>query len=319
MPAISVLLPVRNALPYLHSSLASLWRQTFDDFEVIAVNDGSTDGSAEALERARAREPRLIVFHTPAQSLPAALNKALEHARAPLVARHDADDVSHRRRLELQWELLRSEPRVAVVGSRVRLFSAQTVGMGMRRWAAWHNALLTHEAMASEILIDSTLVHATAMIRRPWLDRVGGWADRRWAEDVDLWVRLLEAGARFAKLKNTLYGWRQHPGSATRRDPRYQRDRLLELKCDVLARGFLSRATSVTLVGVGTSLRAWQRLLGRSWRVRIIDAARPSTSLWDSLCPPIILIFGAEAARRRWRAALTGSGMIESEAFIFVA
>ena len=66
----------------------------------------------------------------------------------------------------------------------------------MRRWAKWHNALLTHEAMASEVLIDSPLAHGTAMIRREWLERVGGWHERGWPEDLDLWVRLVRAGAR---------------------------------------------------------------------------------------------------------------------------
>src|SRR5437773_3802703 len=107
VPALSVLLPVRDAAPYLTASLASLWRQTHADFEVVAVNDGSTDGSGEALERAAAREPRLRVIHTPARGLPLALNEAWQHARSPLLARHDADDVSHRTRFALQLDTLR--------------------------------------------------------------------------------------------------------------------------------------------------------------------------------------------------------------------
>src|SRR5512134_3503561 len=102
MPAISVLLPVRDAMPWIRASLASLWRQTARDFEVIAVDDGSTDGSGEWLERAAATEPRLRVLRAPARGLPAALNTALRHARGALVVRHDADDLSHRSRLALQ-------------------------------------------------------------------------------------------------------------------------------------------------------------------------------------------------------------------------
>src|SRR5689334_24261365 len=95
MPALSVLLPVRDAGPYLTASLASLWRQSFRDFEVVAVDDGSRDGSGERLERAARREPRLRVIRQDARGLPAALNRALAAARAPLLARHDADDLSH--------------------------------------------------------------------------------------------------------------------------------------------------------------------------------------------------------------------------------
>src|SRR5262245_36477149 len=117
MPELSVLLPVRNAGSYLRPALASLWRQTLRDFEVIAVNDGSTDGSGEALERAAEAEPRLHVVHTPAQGLPAALNEARRRARSPLLARHDADDLSHRTRFALQVEAVHRDPTVAVVGS----------------------------------------------------------------------------------------------------------------------------------------------------------------------------------------------------------
>src|SRR5262249_56702244 len=90
---------------------------------------------------------------------------------------------------------------------------------GMRRWARWHNALSTHEAMAREALIDSPLAHGTAMIRRTWLARVGGWRDRGWPEDPDLWLRMLARGARLEKRDAPLYAWRQHSQSATRRDP----------------------------------------------------------------------------------------------------
>ena len=91
MLEVSVLVPVRDAMPWLRSSFASLWRQSLRAFEVEAVDDGSRDGSGEWLEREAARERRLRVVRTPARGLPAALNSALALARAPLVARHDAD------------------------------------------------------------------------------------------------------------------------------------------------------------------------------------------------------------------------------------
>src|SRR6185503_19685560 len=144
MPAISILLPVRDAAPWLAASLASLWRQSFRDFEVVAVNDGSRDASGAMLERAARREPRLRVVHTAACGLPLALTTALAASRGALIARHDADDLSHRDRLALQRDHLARHPRVSVVGCRVRLLPA--AGAGMQRWARWHSGLLTHDA-----------------------------------------------------------------------------------------------------------------------------------------------------------------------------
>src|SRR5437773_4929428 len=86
MPRVSVLLPVRDAAPWLASALASLARQTLADHEVIAIDDGSVDGSGEILERAARADPRIVVRHTPARGLPTALRLGLSLARAPWVA-----------------------------------------------------------------------------------------------------------------------------------------------------------------------------------------------------------------------------------------
>lgn len=319
MPALSVLLPVRNARPYLDASLRSLWRQTFTDFEVVAVDDGSTDGSGDALERIAAREPRLVVMRGPARGLPQALNTAWARAGGTWIARHDADDVSHRRRFALQIETLRRHPDVAVVGARLRMFPASEVGVGMHRWQAWHNALLTHELMRAERHIDSPLAHGTAMLRAEWLARVGGWRERGWPEDLDLWMRLFEAGARFHKRPETLYGWRQHRRSATRRDPRYRRERFIALTLDALERGLLRGHDALTLVGVGDSLARCVPVFAARRHVRVVEAGAPAARLRASLVPPVVLVFGSYPARRRWRHVLHEWDMHDDAQFVFIA
>jgi len=317
-PALSVLLPVRDAAPWLAASLRSLERQTFRDFEVIAVDDGSTDASPELLARAAWDDPRVRVFRTARRGLPETLARALREARAPLIARQDADDVSHRERFARQLAFLHAHRGVAAVGCRLRLFPAAATGAGMRRWVRWHNALLTHEHMAREALIDSPLAHGTAMLRRAPLERAGGWIERGWPEDVDLWLRLLASGARLAKLPHVLYGWRQHPSSATRRDPRYAPERYAALRLETLARTFLARRSGVTLIGVGASLAGWRRRLdARGIAVAALEAARPTTAILAGP-PPFVLVFSAPPARARWRDALLARGRVELDDFVFV-
>lgn len=319
MPALSVLLPVRNAGPWLDASLRSLARQTFRDFEIVAVDDGSADDSLERLTAFAARDPRLRVIAGPARGLPAALALAHHHARAPLLARQDADDVSHRERFARQLDELRARPDADVVGTRLRLFPAAAVGAGMRRWAAWHNRLLTHADMAREALIDSPLAHGTALLRREAVERAGGWVERGVPEDVDLWLRMLRSGARFTKLPEVLYGWRQHPGSATRRDPRYGPGPSAALRCEHLRGTLLRDARRATLIGVGASLAGWaRRLEAAGVAAETVERARPVPGAAVP-APPVVLVFGAAPARRRWREHLERLGMQESAEFMFVA
>jgi glycosyltransferase involved in cell wall biosynthesis len=317
-PRVSVLLPVRDAAPWLASALASLARQTLADHEVIVIDDGSSDGSGDILERAARRDPRLVVHHTSARGLPAALGLALSLARAPWVARQDADDLSHRTRLSRQLEWLEANPGVDVLGARLRLFPAHAVGAGMRRWAAWHNALLTHESMRRELLIDSPLAHGTMVARRAVLEAAGGWHERGWAEDLDLWMRLFTHGARFAKLPAVLYGWRQHRTSATRTDPRYSRERFMSLKSAALDSGLLRGGLKATLVGVGSSLSRWYETLGPRVERRV-EIPGPHAHVVSTLRPPLVLAVMAPVARERWRAVLGDRGLRELSDFVFVA
>jgi glycosyltransferase involved in cell wall biosynthesis len=319
LASLTVLMPVRDAGPYLIESLASLWRQTFRDFEVVAIDDGSTDGSGEALERARRRQRRLRVLRQPPEGLPAALNAGLALAGGDLVARQDADDRSHPERFALQLRWLRQRPEHSVVGCRVGLLPRGYRGRGMRRWVEWHNRLSSHEAMARESLVDSPLAHGTALIRRSALTACGGWHDRGWPEDLDLWLRLLAAGARFGKVPRVLYSWRQHEASATRRDPRYRQEAFDALRMEALGLGLLRDRARLTLIGVGASLQRWHDRLSRAaYHPTVRSIGRPPSQRFD-LEPPALLVFGAPAARARWRASLKDRAWREGADFAFVA
>ncbi|RMH15316.1 MAG: glycosyltransferase [Acidobacteria bacterium] len=262
-PAVSVLLPVRDAGRHLEACLESLARQSFDDFEVVAVDDGSRDGSAAVLDRWAARDRRFAVLHRPPAGLIAALNAGLERCRAPLVARMDADDVAAPRRLELQVRAFAEEPRLDVVSCLVRHVPWQHVGEGFRVYERWLNGLLSHRDILRERFIESPIAHPSAMVRRQRLLEVGGYRDRGWPEDYDLWLRLAARGARFAKVPQVLHFWREHAGRLTRVDRRYAVERFLECKAHHLLRGPLRRAPRVIVWGAGQTGRRLSKHLLR--------------------------------------------------------
>jgi glycosyltransferase involved in cell wall biosynthesis len=260
-PSVSVLLPVRDALPTLETCLWSLQRQTLEQFEVVAVDDGSIDGSGELLDGWAANDRRIRVFHQAADGLVAALNLGLARCSAPLVARMDADDVSHPRRLSLQVAYLAQHPNVGVVSCLVQHFPRRGVGHGFRIYEAWLNSLRNHEQMARERFIESPLAHPSAMVRRQVLLRAGGYHDMGWPEDYDLWLRLFDAGVRFAKVERPMFFWREHDRRLTRRDPRYAPVAFLRCKAHYLARGPLAAADRVVVWGAGPTGRALSRWL----------------------------------------------------------
>jgi glycosyltransferase involved in cell wall biosynthesis len=260
-PTVSVLLPVRDAGPFLEDCIASLNRQTFADYEVVAVDDGSVDGSGDALDAWASRDPRVRVHHQPASGLVAALNTGLALCRAPLLARMDADDICHPRRLELQVRELENHPGLGVVSSLVRHFRWHGVGEGFRIYEVWLNSLTTFEDIVRERFVESPVAHPSAVVRRELLD---GYQDFGGPEDYDLWLRLLERGVRMRKIERYLYFWREHGNRLTRVDGRYSVENFLRCKSRYLQSGPLADAGAVIVWGAGqTGRRLSKHLLRR--------------------------------------------------------
>ena len=328
-PRVSVLLPVRDAEPFLGQCLDSLAAQTLPDFEVVAVDDGSRDASGALLAAAARRDPRLRVLTRPREGLVPALNRGLESCRAPYVARLDADDLAARRRLELQAAALDADPGLGVVSCRVRHFPSKEVGLGFRIYEGWLNGLLSHEQILRERFIESPLPHPSVMARRAVLQGAGGYRDRGWPEDYDLWLRLAAAGTRFAKLPRCLVGWRAHPGRLTHTDRRYAVERFLACKAHHLARGPLAGRRTVVWGAGQTGRRLAKHLeregagpeafvdidprkIGGSLRRRPVVAVDALPGLLAAPERPIVVTaVSSRGARRLIRARLAGWGLVE--------
>jgi glycosyltransferase involved in cell wall biosynthesis len=264
---VSVLLPVKDAAPTLPACIASLRAQTLVDHEVVAVDDGSTDGSAGILQAAAAADPRWRVLHQPPSGLVPALERARAAAGAPLLARMDADDVCRPERLARQVERLGREPGLGVCATAVELFGGAD-NEGMRGYVEWSNALLTHDEIVGEMLVESPLVHPSVVLRASLLQELGGYRDHAFPEDYDLWLRAQAAGARFAKLPEPLLRWRDSARRLTRTDPRYGPDRFRALKVEALERGPLRPGRPVVVWGAGPLGKRFARdLLARGHRV----------------------------------------------------
>ncbi len=261
MPRVSVLLPARNAAGTLLPALRSILRQTLRDLELVAVDDGSTDGTPAILAEAAAADGRVRVIRGPGQGIVAALEAGRAVCSGAYVARMDADDVAHPLRLAEQIARLDEDASLDGLGCNVSMFPAQQVGEGMRRYVGWINSLHDADDVARERFVESPLVHPAVVLRARALEAVGGYVERGWPEDYDLWLTLLGSGARLANLPAVRLFWRDHGKRLTRTDPRYGKAQHLALKARHLAAGPLAERRSCAIWGAGKTGRALARAL----------------------------------------------------------
>ncbi len=345
--AVSVLMPVRDARPTLAAALDSLLAQTLTEIEILAVDDGSRDGSAELLTRYGARDRRLRVLRCERPGLVAALNHGLAHAQADLVARMDADDLACPERLRLQVARLRADAGTDILGCRIELFddgsgwergadsrATRPMNAGMRRYVDWLNSTLDHGAILADLFVESPLAHPSVTMRAATLRSLGGYRPFDGPEDYDLWLRAARAGARFAKLPECLLRWRDGPRRLTRQDPRYAAERFQALKLEALERGLLASRRAVALWGGGPIAKAWRRALAaRGHRVRaFVDvnprrigqcvAGIPVVSAEQAARLPDLLhlaAVGQPGARSRIRTLASSLGLLEGRDLVVVA
>jgi len=330
-PTISVLLPCFDAEATLPAAVESIRAQTFEDWELILVDDGSTDGSAAVAALLAREDPRVRVITQPHSGIVGALAAASAEARAPFLARMDADDVAHPERFAKQLQCMADDERIGLCGTQVRMVGGQ-IGYGRRRYEAWINALLTHEAMARELFVECPIPHPTFLMRRDAFEEVGGYQDRGWAEDYDLCMRLFEAGARFGKVAEPLLDWTESATRLSMTSPRYSPERFRALKRHYLFRTYLRDRRRFYQWGAGEVgkpwLREWTahrpeavvdihpRKIGRTIHgTRVIDP--------EDLPGPgdayVVVAVGAPGAREEIRAWLQPRGYRELDHYLFLA
>jgi hypothetical protein len=208
-PALSVLMPAYNVVDFVDGAVRSVLAQSFQDFEFIVIDDGSSDGTRERL-RTLARSDRRIrlIEHARNLGLIDTLNEGLATARAPYVARMDADDLCAPQRLHLQMRALQVRPYVVVLGAQ-GWFLGSRHGLCRRPVGA--------DACLRRLPFDNPLLHNAVLLRAQWLrDRgIAYRADARHAEDYDLWVQVVEHGGVIDNLGQPLVGYRIHAASVT--------------------------------------------------------------------------------------------------------
>jgi glycosyltransferase involved in cell wall biosynthesis len=332
-PRVDIILPVYNAVTTLERAFASLEAQTLREWECVVIDDGSTDATLALCAQWARRDGRVRVLSIAHGGIVHALNVGLTEARAPFTARMDADDESLPERLARQSEFLEANRDIGVASCLVEHVPAHGAQEGFNVYVAWTNSLRTPEEHARNRFIESPLVHPTAMWRRD-TDVLEYRESPCWPEDYERWLRLMQAGVRFAKVPEALYRWHDPPERLSRTDERYAVEAFYECKTHYLATGPLAGCAEVGVWGAGRPTRKRAAMLERHG-IRIafyvdidprktgkkIDGRPVLTPAELANAPeiPLLSYVGARGAREIIRAQLANSRYREGENFWCVA
>jgi glycosyltransferase involved in cell wall biosynthesis len=204
-PPLSVVMPAHNAISFLDESIGSILNQTFTDFEFLILDDGSTDGSQRVMREWEEKDGRIRVFRSDRNlGLSASSNLVVAKASAPIVARMDADDVSHRDRLRRQWQVFESHRDVVAVGTLYR--GIDVAGRVTRPRDRWR--LIRHSQYIP-------FPHGSVMFRRDAFDRIEGYDEELLVgEDQQALYKMSRIG-KVVTLPDVLYYFRYHTKNTT--------------------------------------------------------------------------------------------------------
>lgn len=220
MPQISVILPVYNAAPYVEKAINSILQQSFLDFELLLLDDGSTDNSSYIVREYAKKDERIRLIQRENRGLIATLNEGILLARAPYIARMDADDVSLPYRLEIQFRYMEREPKLVALGSAIQYINEFGKPYRRKKYPAGEN-------VSKALLWGAPLAHPSVMLRTLAVRDVGGYpSEFTHAEDYALWLRLQSRG-RIDNVPNVLLYYRIHKYSVSHINALQQRNSTL--------------------------------------------------------------------------------------------
>lgn len=210
VPLVTVLMPAFNAGRFVSEAVQSILDQDLQDFELIIINDGSTDSSAEVFSQFVARDPRIRIIEQENRGFVASLNRGIGLAAAPIIARMDADDICLPGRLSAQLEHLYEHSEVVAVGGYIRIINEDGRFVRSKHYPLKAPEISRYMEHASPV------AHPAVMYRADVVRRVGGYRAALFpADDYDLWLRLRDAGYEIENIPREVLAYRQHASSVS--------------------------------------------------------------------------------------------------------
>ena len=229
-PEVSVVLPFYNAESTLAAAIDSMLSQTFKNFELLLIDNNSSDKSGAIAQHFAEKDSRIRLLQENKPGVANAMNCGLENSRGQFIARMDADDISMPERLEKQVNYLKENAEIGLVGCEVRYITHQKNTAGFERFVKWVNSFHSPEEIERYRFVEIPVVNPTILFRNEIYENWGGCLQGDFPEDYEMQLRYLEGGVKMAKLAEPLLEWHDYSTRLTRTDDRYSTEAFFRTK-----------------------------------------------------------------------------------------
>ncbi|MBI9110896.1 glycosyltransferase family 2 protein [Maridesulfovibrio ferrireducens] len=254
-PKVSVTMPCYNCEATVGQAIESILGQTFENLELVVVDDGSSDQTAAVLKKYTSLDSRVKPLFLDHQGVVGAANGAIEASQGEYLARMDADDLALPCRIEKQAELLDNNPDVGLAGCRVAFGGDREKCGGYAYYVDWINSLVASDEISLNRFVEFPFANPSIMMRSKLVEEHGSFRDGDFPEDYELVLRWLEAGVQMQKVDEELLVWNDPPQRLSRNHPKYTVDAFYRIKSEYLYRWLKKRNPNHPKVGVIGSAR----------------------------------------------------------------
>ena len=261
-PLISILMPVKDASAFLVECISSILNQTYSNWELIAINDHSTDNSIEILNQYNHKDSRISVYNNKESGIINALQLALAKSTGSYVTRMDADDIMSKEKIQELITMLIHKKGGYVATGCVKYFSTEkNLNEGYINYENWLNNLTINEANFSEIYKECVIPSPCWMMKKEDLIQIGGFNSSIYPEDYDLAFRMFYGGIKIAGSKKILHHWRDYPHRTSRTNLNYSNNAFPKIKTHYFINNELDKGKNLILWGAGKKSKAIAQIL----------------------------------------------------------
>lgn len=250
-PLISILIPFKNTGAFLTECLDSIIDQSYSKWELIIVDDHSTDSSYDLVKSYGEKESRILLLKNKGHGIINALKLAFAHSKGEYVTRMDSDDIMYKQKLETLLHNLQSNGKRCVATGLVSYFSETGIGDGYRKYEQWLNALTSKGKNYSEIYRECVIPSPCWMLHRDDLLAIDAFNPTRYPEDYDLTFRFYEFKYKVIPCNKVLHYWRDHSSRASRTDENYAENSFIDIKLHYFLKLDYSSTRPLVVWGAG--------------------------------------------------------------------